>query len=74
MLGYSSDEIIGKETPMLFHDPEEVRRRAEELTEELCIPVVADTYTLAAKALATGQVDELESTYLRKDGTRLTVH
>jgi diguanylate cyclase (GGDEF)-like protein/hemerythrin-like metal-binding protein len=73
MLGYSADEIIGKETPMLFHEPEEVRRRAEELTEELCIPVVADTYTLVAKALATGQVDEREWTYIRKDGTRLTV-
>jgi diguanylate cyclase (GGDEF)-like protein/hemerythrin-like metal-binding protein len=73
MLGYSADEIIGKETPMLFHDPEEVRQRAEELTEELCIPVVADTYTLVAKALASGQVDEREWTYIRKDGTRLTV-
>jgi diguanylate cyclase (GGDEF)-like protein/hemerythrin-like metal-binding protein len=73
MLGYSADEIIGRETPMLFHDPEEVRQRAEELTEELCIPVVADTYTLVAKALSTGQVDEREWTYIRKDGTRLTV-
>jgi diguanylate cyclase (GGDEF)-like protein/hemerythrin-like metal-binding protein/PAS domain S-box-containing protein len=73
MLGYSADEIIGKETPMLFHDLGEVRRRAEELTEELCIPVVADTYTLVAKALATSQVDEREWTYIRKDGTRLTV-
>ncbi|MDR2614510.1 MAG: diguanylate cyclase [Candidatus Accumulibacter sp.] len=73
MLGYSADEIIGKQTPMLFHDPDEVRRRAEELTEELCIPVVADTYTLIAKALATGQVDEREWTYLRKDGVRLAV-
>ncbi|MDR2113099.1 MAG: diguanylate cyclase [Candidatus Accumulibacter sp.] len=73
MLGYSADEVVGKQTPMLFHDPDEVRKRAEELTEELCLPVVADTYTLIAKALATGQVDEREWTYIRKDGTRLTV-
>ncbi|MDR3221292.1 MAG: diguanylate cyclase [Candidatus Accumulibacter sp.] len=73
MLGYSADEMIGKQTPMLFHDPGEVRQRAEELTDELCIPVVVDTYTLIAKALATGQVDEREWTYIRKDGTRLTV-
>jgi diguanylate cyclase (GGDEF)-like protein/hemerythrin-like metal-binding protein len=73
MLGYSADEMIGKQTPMLFHDPDEVRQRAEELTDELCIPVVVDTYTLIAKAMATGQVDEREWTYIRKDGTRLTV-
>jgi diguanylate cyclase (GGDEF)-like protein/hemerythrin-like metal-binding protein len=73
MLGYSAEEMVGQQTPMLFHDAEEIRRRAEELSEELCIPVVADTYTLVAKALATGQVDEREWTYIRKDGTRLTV-
>lgn len=73
MLGYSADEIIGKQTLMLFHDHDEVCRRAEELTEELCIPVVADTYTLFAKALTTGEVDEREWTYIRKDGTRLIV-
>ncbi|MDR2787577.1 MAG: diguanylate cyclase, partial [Candidatus Accumulibacter sp.] len=73
MLGYAADEVIGKHTPMLFHDLNEVRKRAEELTEELCIPVVADTYTLIARALAIGQADEREWTYIRKDGLRLTV-
>ncbi|MDR3298799.1 MAG: diguanylate cyclase [Candidatus Accumulibacter sp.] len=73
MLGYSADEIIGKQTPILFHDPEEIRQRAEELSDELCIPVMVDSYSLIAKALATGQVDEREWTYIRKDGARLTV-
>jgi diguanylate cyclase (GGDEF)-like protein/hemerythrin-like metal-binding protein len=73
MLGYSAGEIIGRQTPMLFHDADEVRKRAEELSEELCIPVVADTYPLLAKALATGRVDEREWTYIRKDGVRLAV-
>lgn len=73
MLGYAAEEVIGKQTPMLFHDPEEVRRRARELTEELGVPVAAAFPALIAKARATGRVDEREWTYIRKNGTRLTV-
>lgn len=73
MLGYSADEVIGRQTPMLFHDPEEVRTRARELTEELGIPVAAGFPAFIAKARATGLPDEQEWTYIRKDGTRLTV-
>ena len=73
MLGYSAGEVLGKQTPMLFHAADEVRRRAGELTEELGIPVAAAFPALIAKARTTGQVDEREWTYIRKDGTRLTV-
>ncbi|MDR2451279.1 MAG: diguanylate cyclase [Candidatus Accumulibacter sp.] len=73
MLGYSAGEIIGKQTPMLFHDPEEIRRRAEELTANLGIPVTPAFPALVVKAWVTGQVDEREWTYIRKDGSRITV-
>jgi len=35
MLGYKADELVGKHTPMKFHDSDEVTLRAKELTEEL---------------------------------------
>ncbi len=34
LLGYTSGEVLNKETPMLFHLEEEVQKRAEELTED----------------------------------------
>ena len=73
MLGYSREEVIGMQTPMLFHDPDEVRERAEELARELDIAVPTGFSALVAKTRITGRADEREWTYLRKDGTRLTV-
>src|SRR5438093_2981015 len=31
LLGYDAIEIVNKSTPMIFHDPEEITRRAREL-------------------------------------------
>lgn len=73
MLGYSREEVTGVQTPMLFHDPDEVRERAEELARELDIEVPTGFLALVAKTRITGRADEREWTYLRRDGTRLTV-
>jgi diguanylate cyclase (GGDEF)-like protein/PAS domain S-box-containing protein len=73
MLGYSADEVIGKYTPELFHDPDEISRRAERLTEELGVPVKAGFMALTARARINGQADEREWTYIRKDSVRLVV-
>ena len=73
MLGYSAGEMIGTQTPLVFHDLEEVHRRARELSEELGFTVEAGFQAFIAKAQATGQPDEHEWTYIRKDGSRLTV-
>jgi diguanylate cyclase (GGDEF)-like protein/PAS domain S-box-containing protein len=73
MLGYSADEVIGKHMPELFHDPDELSRRAEKLTEELGIPVKTGFPALTARARINGQADEREWTYIRKDGVRLVV-
>lgn len=34
MLGYSAAEMIGKQTPLVFHDPAEIRERAAHLSME----------------------------------------
>lgn len=33
MLGYHAEEVIGRHTPALFHDPQEVAERARYLSE-----------------------------------------
>ncbi|MDQ3134891.1 MAG: PAS domain S-box protein [Acidobacteriota bacterium] len=68
-LGYTAAEVIGRHTSALFHDPDEVVRRAGELTEELGRPIQPGLEIFKAKA-ELRQLDEREWTYVRKDGTR----
>lgn len=72
LLGYKAAEVIGKTSPSIFHDPQEVARRAAALTQELGAPVEVGFQTFVAKALL-GPPDENEWTYIRKDGSRLPV-
>ena len=71
-LHYSADEVVGKTTPEIFHDLEEVVERAEELTGELGFEVEPGFETFIAKARL-GEIDEREWTYIRKDGLRFPV-
>ncbi|MFY3386292.1 CHASE domain-containing protein [Paracidovorax sp. MALMAid1276] len=72
LLGYQSDEVIGKLTPAAFHDRDEITRRAQALSEELGSPVKPGLATLGVKALQ-GKVDTNEWTYYTKDGQRKPV-
>jgi PAS domain S-box-containing protein len=72
MLGYRSDEVVGKETPVLFHDPQEVTDRAAGLSRELGREIKPGFEMLVARAHL-GQHDEREWTFIRKDGTRFPV-
>lgn len=72
-LGYGADEIIGRVTPAILHDPGEVARRASQLSEELGRPVEAGFECFVAKVLASGKPDSGEWTYVRKDGGRFRV-
>ncbi len=72
MLGYQAQELIGKKTPEVFHDEQEVINNAAALSKELGVPVEAGFDAFVAKA-RTGIADEGEWTYVRKDGSRLPV-
>jgi diguanylate cyclase (GGDEF)-like protein/PAS domain S-box-containing protein len=72
MLGYRPEEIIGRQTPSIFHDPDEVARRAAELSEELGRSVLPGIDVFVAKSRL-GQAEEREWTYIRKDGSRFPV-
>ncbi|WP_137938227.1 PAS domain S-box protein [Chitinivorax sp. B] len=72
MLGYHADELIGKQTPTLFHLRDEVNARAAELSREMRRSISSnfDVFVLKARQ---GQIDNHEWTYVRKDGSHLTV-
>ena len=73
IFGYRADEVVGKLTPLIFHDPADVLAMARARSEELgCAPAVSFD-TLVAKARTSGQVDEREAPCVRKDGRRITV-
>ncbi|HYP16933.1 MAG TPA: PAS domain S-box protein [Opitutus sp.] len=72
MLGYGQAEMLGR-TPEVFHDRDELRARAVELSAELGEPVPAGVEVLIAKPRASGRPEERLWTYIRKDGTRFPV-
>jgi PAS domain S-box-containing protein len=72
MLGYTAAEIIGKTTPEIIHDRDEVVARAQELSQEFGTIVEPGFDVFVAKAKR-GEVEEREWTYIRKNGDRFSV-
>ena len=66
MLGYSADEVIDKTTMMLFHDPAEVIARANELG-------INPGFEVFVSSARVGETETREWTYIRKDGSKITV-
>jgi PAS domain S-box-containing protein len=66
MLGWSADEIVGRATPTLFHDLDELGARATALGLE-------PGFGALCAAARRGEAETREWTYLRKDGSPLTV-
>jgi len=72
MLGYRAEEVVGQMTPEPFHDREEIRRRAAELSAELGREISPGFEVFTANPRR-GVADERQWTYIRKDGTRFPV-
>lgn len=66
MLGYRADEMVGKCTPELLLDQDELIRRTQLLSEELGFPFRPGFETIVAKARL-GESAECEWTYIRKN-------
>ena len=71
-LGYAPEELVGKHTPQLIHDKDEVVTRAEVLSRELGRCVEPGFEVFVAKARM-GQADENDWTYITKHGERFPV-
>ncbi|MDG0817628.1 hybrid sensor histidine kinase/response regulator [Bdellovibrio svalbardensis] len=72
LLGYQRDEMIGKKTPEIIHDPQEVVEYAKTLSSRLGREISPGFEAFVAMAREDG-ADEREWTYIRKDGTTLPV-
>jgi PAS domain S-box-containing protein len=72
MLGYKAEEVIGKITPAILHDPEELIARAEQFSAELGEEIEPGYEVLVAKARR-NLPNEYEWTFIRKDGSRFPV-
>jgi PAS domain S-box-containing protein len=70
LLGYPAEEVVGKQTPALWHDPDEMARRARQLSEELGETVAPGFAVFVARACR-GLPEENEWTLIRKDRTRV---
>ena len=73
ILGYRAEELVGRETPMLFHDAEEVAAAAVTLSAALGVVVEPGFDALVVRARLSGEADEREMRCIRKDGGRITV-
>jgi PAS domain S-box-containing protein len=71
MLGYEASEMVARETPAVFHDPEEVRERAAQLSSELGRTIEGFETFVAVPRLRGSE--RREWTYVCKDGTRRAV-
>jgi len=72
MLGYEAEELIGRATPAVFHEAEEVRARADELRDELGREIEPGFEVFVANV----RLDETETrewTYVHKNGKRFAV-
>jgi len=69
MLGYMAAEVVNKINPSDIHDPQEVRARAQALSQELATTITPGFEALAFKA-SRGIEDSYDLTYICKDGSR----
>ena len=73
LLGYKSEEVIGKITPSIFHVWDEVVKHTEDLIKEFGENLVPGYDTFVLKARELGIADSNEWTYVRKDGSLIPI-
>ncbi len=72
LLGYSADELVGKQTPGIFHDLDEVVARARQFSKELG-STIEPGFDVFVEKCRRNLPNEHEWAYVCKDGTRKTV-
>ncbi len=71
MLGYQAEEMVGRQTPAVLHLETEVRARGEELGARFGRRI--EDFEVFVELVRQGKLEECEWTYVRKDGSQLTV-
>lgn len=71
LLGFSSLEMVGRQTPIVFHDPAQIQQHSEYLEKKFGYAVKGfDVFVEYARR---GLFEEKEWTYIRKDNERILV-
>jgi PAS domain S-box-containing protein len=70
LLGYTGEELIGKNTPLIFFDLEEVLSKGETLSSEFGIRLEPVFDVLTYKAKLSKEADRDTWTLIKKDGTK----
>ncbi|MBC7607131.1 MAG: PAS domain S-box protein, partial [Burkholderiales bacterium] len=74
LVGYTTEEVVGKMSALTFHDADEVLKRSLDLTVELGEKIEPDFNTLIAKTTTEyNNMDANEWTYISKSGKRTPV-
>ncbi|MGK0414098.1 MAG: PAS domain S-box-containing protein, partial [Polaribacter sp.] len=71
LLGYKSEELINKKTPLIFHDKEEIIQIGKELSSTYKKEISG--FDVLTKLTKEGKEDSKEWTYIRKDGSHFYV-
>ncbi len=71
LLGYAAEDVIGRQTPLLFHRADELEARAEALSAETGRR--AEGMEVFFQYVRQGWDEQLEWTYVRKDGSQFPV-
>ena len=71
-LGYKAEELVGRENPGIFHDPNEVVAVSAELSQELGYTIEPGPDAFHTKP-SKGEIFEREWTYIAKDKHRIPV-
>jgi PAS domain S-box-containing protein len=71
MLGYGSEELIGKHTPAIFHLADEIETRGKILSKRFARLV--EGFDVFVSSIGLEDCEETEWTYVRKDGEHRTV-
>jgi two-component system, sensor histidine kinase and response regulator len=69
MLGYKAEEVVGKQTPAIFHLKSEMEARGQALSERFGRKI--EGVGVFSEIASHGETEEREWTYVRKDGTQL---
>lgn len=71
LLGYTAEELIGKQSPAIIHSPDEIQQRGIELSKELGFPV--EGFRVFVQLTEKMGVEQREWTYIKKNGSKRTV-
>ena len=73
LLGFTAEEVIGKHTPVLFHDPDEIVLHAKRLSEELQETILPGFDAMVFRSRIRKVSERREWTYISKNGQRFPV-